>query len=124
MRPRLDLAYRRLKPVIPVAVIAGLLGLVPYTTCLVKIVFHAPCPGCGMTRATLRLLHGDVMGSLRFHPVALPGAIVLAVACVLALALPEAHPAWDRFVRITLTAFGVALLIAWALRFFGVLPWV
>ncbi len=124
MRPRLELAYRRLKPVIPVAVIAGLLGLVPYTTCLVKLIFHVPCPGCGMTRATLRLLHGDVIGSLRYHPVALPGAVVLAVACALALALPDGHRAWDRFVRVTLTAFGVALAIAWVLRFFSVLPWV
>lgn len=27
-----------------------------------------PCPGCGLTRATLALLHGDVRAALHFHP--------------------------------------------------------
>lgn len=124
MRTRFKLAYDRLKPVIPVAVIAGLLGLLPFTTCLVKLLFHVPCPGCGMTRATLRLFHGDVLGSLAYHPVALPGALGLSAATILAFTLPEAHPAWDRFVRVSLTAFGVCLMIAWVLRFVRVLPWV
>ena len=26
-----------------------------------------PCPGCGLSRATLLLLKGDLTGSLRFH---------------------------------------------------------
>ena len=30
--------------------------------------FGVPCPGCGLTRATLALLHGDVRAALRFHP--------------------------------------------------------
>jgi len=30
--------------------------------------FGIPCPGCGLTRATLALLHGDVRGALRLHP--------------------------------------------------------
>lgn len=124
MRTRFKLAFERLKPVIPVAVIAGLLGLVPYTTCLVKLIFRVPCPGCGMTRATLRLLHGDVLGSLGYHPVALPGALGLVVASVLALTLPDGHPAWDRFVRVSLSALGVALAVAWGLRFVHVLPWI
>lgn len=30
-----------------------------------------PCPGCGLTRATLRLFHGDIHGALSFHPLVL-----------------------------------------------------
>ncbi len=39
-----------------------------------------PCPGCGLTRATLELLSGDVRAALAFHPlvfVAAPAFIAL-----------------------------------------------
>ena len=29
-----------------------------------------PCPGCGMTRATLALLHGHLAEAVGFHPLA------------------------------------------------------
>ncbi|MCS6899723.1 MAG: DUF2752 domain-containing protein [Myxococcales bacterium] len=43
------------------------LGLLP---CPLAFTLHLPCPGCGMTRATLALLRGDLGGMLRFHPLA------------------------------------------------------
>jgi hypothetical protein len=45
-----------------------------------------PCPGCGLTRATLLLLRGRVTDSLHFHafsPVVLLGLLILASAVVL-----------------------------------------
>lgn len=30
--------------------------------------FGIPCPGCGLTRATLALLRGDLRGALELHP--------------------------------------------------------
>ena len=38
------------------------------TLCMFERVTGRPCPGCGMTRAMLRLSQGDVAGSLRMHP--------------------------------------------------------
>ncbi len=52
-------------------------------------VLHAtgiPCPGCGLTRATLFLLHGDIRASLTYHafaPFFLLGAVVVMVAGLL-----------------------------------------
>ena len=38
--------------------------------CPFKRVTGLPCPGCGMTHATRALLHGDLVGMVRFHPFA------------------------------------------------------
>jgi hypothetical protein len=112
----------RLRAVAEVGAVCGLLAFLPFTTCVSQLVFHRPCPGCGMTRATLRLLHGDLAGAMRYHPVALPGALGLACAVALALALPEGHPLWDRFVRASLTALALGLAVVWVLRLRGLLP--
>ena len=112
----------RLGPVVPPALLCALLALVPFSTCLVKITTGRPCPACGMTRASLRLLHGDLRGSLALHPLALPAALALAVAVALAVALRPGHPLWDRYVRGSLAAFGFAFLAAWVARLAGLLP--
>lgn len=53
------------------AVAAALFGVAVWSDfplCPVAGSLGAPCPGCGLTRATLALLHGDWQGALRFHP--------------------------------------------------------
>lgn len=55
-------------------------------------IFHAPCvfhmvtglycPGCGGTRAVKYLLHGQVLMSLRYHPIVLYGVLVAAAELV------------------------------------------
>jgi hypothetical protein len=114
----------RLGPVVPPALICSLLALVPFSTCLVKIATGLPCPACGMTRASLHALHGDLRGSLALHPLAIPAAVALAVAVVLAVALRPGHPLWERYVRVALTVFGVAFVVVWAARLRGFLPMV
>ena len=84
----LAVVRQRLAPLVPPAVICALLALVPTSTCLVKIATGLPCPACGMTRASLRLLRGDLAGSLAMHPLALPSALAVGAACVLAATLP------------------------------------
>ena len=112
----------RLGPIVPPALICAALALVPFSTCLVKITTGCPCPACGMTRASLRLLHGDLHGSLSLHPLALPSALALGLGVALALTLRPQHPLWERFVRASLAVFGVAFMAVWAVRMMGFLP--
>lgn len=36
--------------------------------CTMKRVLHADCPGCGLTRSFVHLMHGDVSSSQHVHP--------------------------------------------------------
>lgn len=36
--------------------------------CLLKDIFDTPCPSCGMSRAFLSLIMGDIKAALHFHP--------------------------------------------------------
>src|SRR5713101_578734 len=47
-----------------------------------------PCPGCGLSRATMLLLKGDLAGSLRFHAFA-PIFLFAIVALFLSVLLPK-----------------------------------
>ncbi len=47
--------------------ILGLL-LTSFPLCPVAAVFGIPCPGCGLTRATLDILHGNLSAGLHMHP--------------------------------------------------------
>lgn len=48
--------------------IAAVLGL---PLCPSAFLLHIPCPGCGLTRATLALLRGDLATALAVQPLAL-----------------------------------------------------
>jgi Protein of unknown function (DUF2752) len=42
--------------------------LVDMPMCPTAALFGLPCPGCGLTRATLAMFRGDLSAALRFHP--------------------------------------------------------
>lgn len=50
--------------------IALLLLFGAFPTCLFKLAVGAPCPGCGLTRATIALLRLDFAEVWRLHPLA------------------------------------------------------
>lgn len=87
---RISINNHRLKNCIYLAVIIGgyLVFFYIYsitsdkevTTCPFKNVTGIPCPGCGMGRATLELVHFDIKESLRFHPLAIPFNLAVVVA--------------------------------------------
>lgn len=96
--------------------------------CPTATVFGVPCPGCGLTRATLRLFHGDLGGALALHPLAPALAPLVAwLAAKAALgylgfgALTASAP--SRRSSAFTSAFGAALLMAllgvWGARFLG-----
>ena len=71
---------------------AGLLQLllslfgVPGWTCPIFHTFGIPCPGCGMTRATLFLFRGDLKQALTMHAYApiLLIALIIITLCTIA----------------------------------------
>lgn len=117
LRGRLALAARRLRPALPVIMIAALLALLPFPTCLFRTFLGIPCPGCGLTRATLAAARGDLAGALRFHPLSLGLLALTALTALAALVVSDA--AWRRLVIVTTGVAGVALVLVWALRFAG-----
>ena len=60
----------------------------PGWDCPILRVTGIPCPGCGLTRAVILLLRGDLRASLRFHAFA-PMVLLAAVALILVLLLPR-----------------------------------
>ncbi|MBQ9239344.1 MAG: DUF2752 domain-containing protein [Treponema sp.] len=41
-------------------------------TCIIRELFHFPCPTCGVTRALLSLMKGDVQKYLYYNAAAVP----------------------------------------------------
>src|ERR1700690_2375232 len=55
-------------------------------TCPIRSIFHIPCPTCGMTTATVALLHLDVAPATHIHPLAIVVVPFVAVLVVIELA--------------------------------------
>lgn len=54
----------------PLVVLLGIVAVTDVPLCPTRLAFGVPCPGCGLTRATLALLRGDFAAVLRLHPLA------------------------------------------------------
>jgi len=114
------------------ALLVGLavLGYFDFVPCPFAGLFHLPCPGCGLGRATRELLAGDVDAAIAFHPLApvvvplvalgLGWSLLADVGCICS------HPAQRRTL---LQGFvdGLSILLAallvgvWLARFVGAL---
>jgi hypothetical protein len=97
--------------------------------CPVAMIFHRPCPGCGITRAIELLVGGHVSASIRMHPLAVPAlaALALLASSTIRATLETGSPALfhrDPLGRVALAAlavFYVGALVVWGLRSFGYL---
>lgn len=75
--------------------------------CAWKYYLGLECPGCGFQRAVYALLHGDLLGSLKLFPAAIP---ILATFLFLALHLWFKYKHGARIITI-LFSFSAALMI-------------
>jgi hypothetical protein len=110
------------------ALLAGLgaLLLVDVTICPFANLTGQPCPGCGLTRATLALLLGRFDQAVQLHPLSPVVLVVLAVAAFdgsrRLLSGTDNKPSTRRGERLFAWVFGVlsvALLALWIARFLG-----
>jgi hypothetical protein len=101
------------------AVGALLFGGVPL--CPLAYLAGIPCPGCGLTRAGIRLFHADLGGAFALSPLS-PIVVPFAIACAVQAAAtylrgePRLPPRW--ITRGAMVLWG-ALLLVWGLRFLG-----
>jgi len=65
----------------------NLMGL-PGWVCPIRAATGIPCPGCGLTTASMELLKGDVLGSLHTHAFAPVFVLALLIMLIL-LVLPD-----------------------------------
>ena len=47
--------------------------------CLVRYLFHIPCPSCGTTRAVRAVFHGEWLGALYYNPIGIIMAALMVV---------------------------------------------
>jgi hypothetical protein len=101
--PRAMLQQTVFPPISPVLrdrkfalVLAGAAGIqltlvsfsLPGWVCPIFHITGIPCPGCGLSRAVMLLLRGDLEGSLRYHAFA-PILLITVAGLILATVLPR-----------------------------------
>lgn len=93
-----------------------------HTFCFFKLATGIPCPGCGMGRATLALLHGNIALSLSYNLLCVPFSLaILGGFCWSVIDMIHHKDSFYRFVRrdISLNSklllFGL-LLVDWVVN--------
>ena len=91
------------------------------TSCTLRSITGLPCPGCGLTRALIAALRGDLAAALQLHPLFWLAPLVLpAVLYCLAFNPALLSARWVRIAWIVLAALFVAVYIIRMILFFPV----
>ena len=69
-RPRARGLIRRIALVLVLITLGGAVLASGFPLCPTASLFGIPCPSCGLTRASLALLRGDLHSAMHFHPLA------------------------------------------------------
>jgi hypothetical protein len=99
----------------------SMMGL-SFWNCPILAATGVPCPGCGLTRATMQLFHGNISDSLQTHAFA-PIFLMALLLMITVLVLPEsAGTKIINFVNRLETRNGItawvfsSLMLYWAFR--------
>jgi len=103
------------------------LPLAGFFRCPFALLFHAPCPGCGTTRALRGLLHLDLVAMLRWNPVSplvfvAGGGLAARAVYLIALEGDARRLGQGRLGRALtrgIIAAAALELVVWVLRWFG-----
>jgi hypothetical protein len=94
--------------------------------CPFAILTRHPCPGCGLTRATLAVLGGHPHEAAHLHPLVFVVTPVIAVAFTYNALAYVRHGEWfaserlkGRWVTGAWLVLGAAMILLWIARFFG-----
>lgn len=94
--------------------------------CPFALVVRQPCPGCGLTRATLALLAGDLHEAAHFHPLVFVVTPVVAIMFSFNAVQYVRRGEWfasekvsGRAINTALILLGVAMVSLWIARFLG-----
>jgi hypothetical protein len=105
------------------AVVAMLFS--PVKLCFMALALHIPCPGCGMTRAALALLQGNVAQAFALHPLS-PLVAPFAAGLVAAQATTYVRTGagfgtgrTPRWIELVAAALAILLVAIWSARFLG-----
>ncbi len=79
--------------------------------CLLKAIFHVPCPVCGMTRAYLSLLRLDFKAAVNYNP----AVFVFPIICLFGI-LAAADKKREKIWLIAFLSAIAVLIIIWIIR--------
>lgn len=65
-------------------IFANIEGQTGIIVCPSKLLYHLPCPGCGITRATLKFLNFEMLDALRINPNVI-FSIIFLICCPIIL---------------------------------------
>lgn len=73
--------------------------------CPFLLIFRFPCPGCGLSRAMLSFIYGDISEAIRYHPLF---PLVIFDFCYLIIRPKHKFPVW---IEVLLLIISVLLFI-------------
>ncbi len=123
-----DTARSRITALLAVLLILTLFFLLDMPLCPTRFVLGLPCPGCGFTRATNALLHGQPLSAWLYHPlvfVLLPLLSVIAYQETWRALKPARSGGLPRLLDAipgrVWAGIGLVMIAVWGLRLSGYL---